>query len=293
MGNRLWFMFFAGWAMSFFPASAADLTVEATRRGAAVKIDGALFTEYLIRSGTKPVLWPIIGPTGKPMTRAYPLGPSQGETKDHPHHRSLWFNHGSVNGVSFWDESGTHGTIVHRRFTTMASGQQAILATENDWIGPGGDKVCEDRRRLTFGLDGSSRWIDFDVLLMASQGPLTLGDTKEGSFGIRVAETINVDAKRGGRIVNSEGQADGSAWGQCGVGGLSWSRGWSDAGDCCPESPHQLSVPNLLARADLRNLCRQPLRIERVHQQETGRHAHLAQGPVAPPALPDHLPYGR
>jgi len=49
-----------------------------------VKIDGRLFTEYLVRSGTKPILWPIIGPTGKPMTRDFPMRDRPGEAKDHP-----------------------------------------------------------------------------------------------------------------------------------------------------------------------------------------------------------------
>ena len=65
-------------------------------KGAVVKIDGQLFTEYLVRSGTKPILWPIIGPTGKPMTRDYPLRDRAGEKTDHPHQRSLWFTHGDV-----------------------------------------------------------------------------------------------------------------------------------------------------------------------------------------------------
>ena len=56
-----------------------------------VNIDGQLFTEYLTCSGRRPVLWPVIGPTGKPMTRAYPMGDLKpGESNDHPHHRSIW-----------------------------------------------------------------------------------------------------------------------------------------------------------------------------------------------------------
>ena len=75
-------------------------------------------------------------------------------------------------------------------------------------------KVCEDQRRLVFGVDGPSRWIDFDITLKASQGAVTFGDTKEGTFGIRVAQTITVDAKQGGHIVNNKGQTDVAAWGQ-------------------------------------------------------------------------------
>jgi len=72
--------------------------------------------------------------------------------------------------------------------------------------------VCEDERTLTFGGDGQTRWIDFDIVIKASDGPVKFGDTKEGSFGIRVPESMKVDAKKGGQIINSEGQTDKDAW---------------------------------------------------------------------------------
>jgi hypothetical protein len=72
----------------------------------------------------------------------------------------------------------------------------------------------EDERTLVFGGDSERRWIDFSVTLVANHGPVVFGDTKEGSFGVRVAETMKVDAKLGGRIVNSEGQIDKDAWGK-------------------------------------------------------------------------------
>jgi len=193
---------------------AADVTAERSEKGAVVKIDGQLFAEYLTRSGTKPILWPIIGPTGKPMTRAYPMDAGQNEKKDHVHQRSMWFTHGDVNGITFWDEGGKHGTIEHREFVRMESGPQAVIVTRNDWIGHDGKKQCEDERKLAFGVDGDTRRIDFDITLKATNGPVKFGDTKEGTMGLRIAQTMNVDAKLGGRIVNSEGQADLAAWGK-------------------------------------------------------------------------------
>jgi hypothetical protein len=44
-------------------------------------------------------------------------------------------------------------------------------------------------------------------------GDVQFGDTKEGSFAIRVADSMRVDAKKGGKIVNSENQTNGEAWG--------------------------------------------------------------------------------
>lgn len=191
----------------------AEITIERSDDGAVVKIDGKLFTEYLVRSGNKPVLWPIVGPTGKPMTRNYPLRDVEGEKKDHPHHRSLWFTHGEVNGVNFWAETGRVGKIEHIEFTNL-DGESATIVARNAWIDPDGKKVCEDTRTLGFGTDDRSRWIDFDITIKATEGPLTFGDTKEGAFGIRVAESIRVDAGKGGRFVNSRSQVDKDAWGQ-------------------------------------------------------------------------------
>lgn len=193
----------------------AEITVERTERGAAVKIDGRLFTEYLTRSGTKPILWPVIGPTGKPMTRGYPMldAPSE-KKKDHPHQRSLWFSHGWVNGVNFWAETGRVGSIEHVEFTRLAGGNPATIATRNAWLDPDGKKICEDRRTLRFDAEGDARWIDFDITLKATDGELTFGDTKEGTFGIRMADVLRVDAGQGGRIVNSRQQTDEAAWGR-------------------------------------------------------------------------------
>lgn len=203
-----------GWFACQF-SSAAEVTLEQDDAGVTVKVDGQLFTRYLIKSETKPVLWPVIGPTGKEMTRGYPLRDATPEEKnDHIHHRSIWFTHGKVNNVDFWSENKGHGTIEHREFTKVQSGPTGTFSSRNDWIGPDGKKVCEDERTLRFGSDASARWIDFDVIMKATEGELTFGDTKEGSFGVRVNETMKVEAKKGGKIINSEGQTDGAAWGK-------------------------------------------------------------------------------
>jgi hypothetical protein len=195
-------------------ALSAEITVERSKNGAVVKIDGKLFTENVTHSGTKPILWPIIGPTGKPMTRDYPMRKHAGEKHDHPHHRSLWFSHGSVGGVDFWDENGKAGTIKHIEFTKLAGGSPAVIATRNAWLAPDGKRVCEDERTLRFDADVDARWIDFDITLKATEGDIVIGDTKEGTFAVRVAESLSADAKRGGKIVNSNGLVDAAAWGK-------------------------------------------------------------------------------
>ncbi|MFV2065437.1 MAG: PmoA family protein [Pirellulales bacterium] len=194
----------------------AEVTTEQSASGVRVLVDGQLFTEYLTKSGAKPALWPVIGPTGKAMTRSYPIRPEglPSERKDHPHHRSLWFTHGDVAGVDFWGEKGQHGTIRHREFRQITSGGPiAKITTVNDWLDSDGHKICQDERRLGFGTDDDVRWIDFDITFTASEGEVTFGDTKEGSFGVRVAGSMKVDAGKG-RIVNSSGLTNKQAWGK-------------------------------------------------------------------------------
>lgn len=201
-------------------ASAAEITAEKNERGVVIKIDGKFFTEYLTRSGAKPILWPIETASGKQLTRKYPMiADAPGEERDHPHQRSFFFTHGSVNGVDFWSEVKEHGTIEHREFVKVEGGKEATIVTRNDWLDHGGKKQLEDERTLKFGTDGDRRWIDFDIVFKATQGQVVFGDTKEGSFGLRMASSIRVDSKKtdpklGGQIVNSDGLTDQAAWGK-------------------------------------------------------------------------------
>jgi hypothetical protein len=198
----------------------AQVTAERSERGVVVKIDGQLFTEYLTKAGTSPAMWPVVGPSGKMMTRAWPTGAKRpGDTNDHPHHQSLWFTHDMVSGHNFWSDNrndareGAAG-VVHREFDDVSSeGNSARIVTRNDWMDKG-KKVLEDERTVICGKrDDNSRWIDFKITLKATEGDVTFGDTKEGTFAVRVADSMRLEAKKGGRVVNSEGQEDDAAWG--------------------------------------------------------------------------------
>ena len=191
--------------------------------GLSVLVDGELFTRYLTNSGTRPVLWPLIGPTGQPMTRAYPVadkGPD--DATDHIHHRSVWIGYEGVNGVDYWHEPATGGDRpyklgkqVHRGFVAVETlGDKARIVAETDWVDSEGAPVCSDRRTLVFGADDNQRWIDYQTDLIASAGPLKIGDSKEGLFALRVAPTMKVDAHLGGKIVTSRGLTDADAWAQ-------------------------------------------------------------------------------
>ncbi len=211
------------------PATAfrtAAISVESNPAGKRVLVDDELFAEYVIDTGRQPAVWPIHGPSGLAMTRSWPLGPrGSHEEIDHPHHESLWFSHGGVNGHDFWAvaKKGPTTHIVHQEFLrceAVDDGSPAgavVIETANDW-NAGDETILTDKRRLTFGLLGdaadSPRYIDFQINLIASEGAATFADTKEGTFGVRVPGVMKVDAKLGGKIRNSRGQLDEAAWGQ-------------------------------------------------------------------------------
>ena len=74
--------------------------------GLTINFDGKLFARYVINTANKPFLWPIMGPTGKSMTRAFPMESSELESaiqRDHPHHRGMLFGHESI-GRDGWKQ---------------------------------------------------------------------------------------------------------------------------------------------------------------------------------------------
>ncbi len=198
------------------PLQAAQFDVEKDKDGVTVKLNGNLLTRYLIKSGHKPIFWPVIGPNGKEITRSYPMVPEgkPDERQDHIHHRSFWFTHGDVNGVDFWAEGEKAGNIVHREFVKVEGGDKAVIVTRNDWIAPDGKKYCEDERSFTFSAKEDAWCVDCDITVKAGDSEVKFGDTKEGSFGVRVAGSMKVDKPGHGHIINSEGQTDGASWGK-------------------------------------------------------------------------------
>ncbi len=140
------------------------------------------------------------------------------EEHDHKHHRSFWFAHGDLNGIDFWSEQNNFGKTVHQAFTEIKSGQDAgVISSRNDWITPDGKVICTDERSLKIYHPSrpSERVFDFQITLHATNGPLTFGDTKEGTMALRLAETMRLKGKVGhGHIVNSEGVRDGETWGK-------------------------------------------------------------------------------
>lgn len=214
-------------------ASAAQFSVEKTATGGAiVKVDGQVFAEYVVDQANKPYLAPVFGPTGKQMTRNYPMANVEGEQHDHPHHRGICFGHEGINGIESWAERATFGDSAktadrvkslgsekHREFKTLeAKPDSAVLVSIIDYLDPSGKKYLEEERTMIFTAGEGTRSIEIKQILLATEGPVNFEDKKDAGLSIRVptemAVEIEKNKKGSGHIISSEGLTDADAWGK-------------------------------------------------------------------------------
>ncbi len=184
-----------------------------------IKIDDQPFAAIDFKSYAKPIVYPIYGPGQIPMTRNFPMKKGiPGEATDHPHHKSMWFGHGDVNGISFWHEQGK---IITDKVDVQEDPHSPTVTLYNRLVGPDGELIARETARITFRAYPDRRMIDWDVTLQALDKPLRLGDTKEGTMALRVHPSLRMDndPKRGvttasGKAVNSEGVTGREVWGK-------------------------------------------------------------------------------
>ncbi|MBI5766990.1 MAG: PmoA family protein [Verrucomicrobia bacterium] len=206
---------------------AADLPVKLTQLDDRVRVEvgGQLFTEYIFKGATRPYCYPVNAVDGTSLVRDYPMKNTPGEDTDHKHHRALMFAHSDVNKIDFWNE-GTSGTkfpkgdTVHAGFGEVKSGPTGLLRTKNRWVAPDGRLIATDDTTIKFRGTANARMIDYEVTIHAlPDTPLVLGDNKDGTMAIRIAQWMNAPRKvKGvevgtGTIVTANGARNGAAWG--------------------------------------------------------------------------------
>jgi hypothetical protein len=167
--------------------------------------DGVELARYHFGSGLhRPFLFPIIGPSGRSLTRmGHPHDP-----ESHSHHNSVWISHHDVNETNFWADRGD-GKIRHKRIIEYEDAKEhASLVAENEWISKDGITLLLETRRITMIPLPDSEWLlMIDMNFKAANGPVTLGKTPFGMIGVRMAKTIGVH-DGGGTIRNSEGDVN-------------------------------------------------------------------------------------
>jgi hypothetical protein len=176
-------------------SSKIQLVRDDSKQKVDVMVDGKLFTSYQYPANIeKPFLYPVNAPNGSVITRGFPIEPRKGERIDHPHHIGIWFNHGNVNGLDFWNNSSAipanrkdeYGHIVVKSIKQAKSGKKAILEVVSEWDDNKGNTLLVENTKYIFTANTDSRTIDHISTLTAVNGPVTFNDNKEGMFAIRV-----------------------------------------------------------------------------------------------------------
>jgi hypothetical protein len=224
---RLSFFPLALSAVLFGPLAFGEVAVKELANKIRVTIDGELFTEFRHEDAPHVYYYPVLGPGGVSLTRSWPMENPPDEEHDHLHHRSMWFSHGLVNGVDFWTEQApgkgeaknSLGKIVFEKVLEAKSGADAgVLTTLQKWVAPDGSiPVTSTQTLRVYQRPKNERLFDFEVTLTAGDKDVVFGDTKEGTFGIRLAESMRLKqpkAPGNGHILNSEGLRDEKVWGQ-------------------------------------------------------------------------------
>src|SRR5947209_8881481 len=128
-----------------------------------------------------------------------------------PHHNNLalFFAHGDVNGIDFWGEGQPSkaaqtahghtysseelpkGRTVFRKLEEIKSGPDSgATKADFDLVGPDGKVIATETQVYTFRGGPSTRTIDCEFTLQATNGPIKMGDTKEWTFAIRVVQAL-------------------------------------------------------------------------------------------------------
>jgi hypothetical protein len=200
--------------------SAEQVVLKQTGDVVAVSIGGKPFTTYHFDPQiAKSYLQALRTASGVVVTRPYPEMTSVPPEHQHdsgiePHQRPLYFGHGDVNGYSFWTEGafasyyppGTplnFGRMVFRKLEEVSGGPSSgTIRALFDLNGSDGKTFAQEDQTFTFSGDSDTRTVDCKFVIRALDKPVKFGDTKEGTFAIRLAQQLTAPS---GTMVNSAG----------------------------------------------------------------------------------------
>ena len=216
-------------ALLFASAAWPADKVEVVRRGdqVDVAIDGRPFTTYYFSADVaKPYFQLLRTAEGTIVTRGFPIGntvPAE-ELKDpslEPHQRPMFFGHGDIDGIDFWGEAvfpkysddTVFGRALFKKLVETHDGDLNGFQAQFELADPNGRVIADEIQSYTFGGGPETRWIDCEIAVVANHGSdVVMGDTKEGSFGIRLARELNSPPAH---MVNSAGaEGEKAIWGK-------------------------------------------------------------------------------
>ena len=176
-----------------------------------VTIDGKDFTTYHTDpKWPKPFFYPVKTESGGVITRSL----ESPDSKDHPHHKGIWVAIDEVNDNKHWAEK----SIIKNASVELvkAEGNPAQLRVVNHWLGHSGEPVVTETTDIQIF---ANRMLAYNIKFTAGKEKIHWGDTKEGLFGIRVADSVREKQPKpenpAGKVVNADGKkATKECWGQ-------------------------------------------------------------------------------
>lgn len=219
----------AGLLMTALPARSEPVNLVRSGDSIEISIGGQPFTTFHFEPEySKSFLQPLRTANGIIITREIPVGNVIPPEDEHdkalePHQRALYFGHGDIDGNSFWVEkvfskyyhsaSLKYGRLVFRKLDEMKGGRDfGVIRATFDMQGEDGKTFAQQTQEYKFMGDAKNRIIDCEYVIKADSAPVLFGDTKEGTFGIRLAPELDAP---GGVMVDSEGgHGEAEVWGK-------------------------------------------------------------------------------
>jgi Family of unknown function (DUF6807) len=204
-----------------------------------VTIGGRPFTTYYFHKDVaKPFLMPLQTPSGVIVSRPFPVFNDMSMADRslpgfEPHQRPLYFDHGDIDGVDFWSEavfSSAYGGANRKQPATprpvRAHGHMTLMKLDEVQGGPDSGTVRarfslqdpnnrvlgEETQTYTFRGDERTRTIDCEYVIYALGNAVVFGDTKEGTFAVRLNADLSTPHDH---MLNSRGAVGEPAiWGK-------------------------------------------------------------------------------
>ncbi len=215
-GIRLtaWFLLVvAGVGISTVVAADPVVKLSKAENGVAVTIDGKEFTTYHTDpKWPKPFFSPVKTESGKILTRDVHAVATK--EHDHVHHKGIWVAIDEVNDNKHWAEKQViKNTSVE---LVKPEGNPAEMRVINHWLDKDGQPVVIETTNIQIF---ANRLLAYDIQFTAGKDKVHWGDTKEGLFGIRVADSVREKQSKpenpGGKIVDADGRKTmKECWGQ-------------------------------------------------------------------------------
>ncbi len=180
-----------------------------------VMVNGKFFTSFLYNETlTKPVLFPVMSPSGMTMTRSFPFKEVEGESHDHPHHTGIFFTYDRVNQDGFWNNTKTPPQIKLVKVAHVVEGEKGTITAKMDWDGVSGKTLLKEDRKMVFIPAKKQTIIDFTMKLTAQDTTVVFRDTKEGMFAIRVAPWLKEKGHTGKYLSSNGDETEKNVWGR-------------------------------------------------------------------------------